>query len=78
MPSENHPLRYREIVARLKRLRNVEEKRGKGVTRKLIGVVEGRKECYSLDVHNEHHEFSRHYTRAIRERFKISPSEFYA
>ena len=77
MPSQDHPLRYRELVARLKRF-EIEEKRCPGVLRKFIGVVEGRKQSFPLHPHSDNWEVPTHYIRAIRDRFKIPADKFYA
>ena len=50
----------------------------RGAVKALIGVVEGRKQGFTLHVHSEHQEISKHYIRAIRDRFKIPSDRFYA
>ena len=77
MPSEDHPIRYRELVAKLKRF-GIQEKSGKGVVRKFIGTVEGRKQSFPLHVHSENWEVATPYLQAIRRRFKIPADRFYA
>lgn len=77
MPSEDRPLQYHELLARLRRF-GIEEKIGKGVLRKFVAIVEGRKQSFPLHVHSQKHESSRYYIRAIRDRFKIPVDKFYA
>ncbi len=78
MPNQDRPLRFRELVTKLKRFGIVEHpQKGKGSIKKFIGVVEGRKQGYSIHAHSENDEIDRHYLRAIRDRFKIPADAFY-
>lgn len=64
MPKEDRPLRYRELVARLKHFGVTEvPTKGRGAVRKFVGVVEGRKQGFVLHAHSEHDEIARHYLR---------------
>ncbi len=79
MPSEDHPISFRELVSRLKKFGVTESKtKSSGVVRKFVGMVEGRKQGFPLHVHNDNMEIDRHYLRAIRDRFKIPADQFYA
>ena len=78
MSSEDHPIRYRELVIKLKRFGILEKPGSHGVTRKFIGIVEGRKQSYPLHPHSDNWEVPTHYLRAIRDRFKIPADIFYA
>ncbi len=78
MPREDHPLKYSELVKKLKPFGVYESPtRRSGVVRQFVGIVEGRKQGFTLHVHNENMEIKRHYIRAIRDRFKISADQFY-
>ena len=76
MSSTDHPLPYRELIARLKTF-GIEPKPGKGSHVKLIGVVEGRRQSFVLPPHNDGWEVPKPYLAGIRRRFKISAEKLY-
>lgn len=78
MPKEDHPFKYHELVRKLKQfgVSEVSAKRS-GVVRQFVGIIEGRKQGFTLHVHSEHMEIKSHYIRAIRDRFKIPAEQFY-
>lgn len=74
---EGRPLRYRELVNRLK-VFGVIEKTGKGSVRMLFKLdVEGLRRSYPIHPHSEHHEFGPPIIRAILRRFKIAEESFW-
>lgn len=78
MPREDCPLRYHELVRKLRRfgVHEVPTKRS-GVVRQFAGIVEGRKQGFTPHIHSENMEIKRPYIRAIRDRFKIPADQFY-
>jgi predicted RNA binding protein YcfA (HicA-like mRNA interferase family) len=74
---EGRPLRYRDLVNRLKAF-GVVEKIGKGSVRMLFKPdVEGLRRSYPIHPHSEHHEFGPPIIRAILRRFKIPEDSFW-
>lgn len=77
MHSNDKPLRYREILQKVKRFGVIEEKR-KGVRRILYhNNINGGYAFVTMHVHSEHQVFSRSIIRSIRDRFNISIDDFY-
>ncbi len=77
MHTSDKPLRYREILQKVKKF-GVQEVKRKGVTRILYhSDIQGKPEFVTMHVHNEHQVFSRAVIRSIRDRFKISLEGFY-
>lgn len=75
--SQDRPLRYREIIAYLKKF-NIQEIPRKGAKRILYHPnIKGKPASYPMDVHSKHQQFSRPVIRAIRDRFNISIDDFY-
>jgi hypothetical protein len=81
----DRPLKYRDLLKKLKRFGVVEDKkRGKGSERMLVGMVNGTVQRYPTKCHNENDDKPRAVIQAIRRRFKltkedgVSDGEFYS
>ena len=71
------PLRYRELIRKLKKFGVIEEnRRGR---RKILfhPNIDGKPAQIPIHPHSEHYEFSRSVIRSVRERFKIDLDDFY-
>ena len=74
---EDKPLRYRELLYRLKKF-GVQEKIGKGSRRILYHPnINGNPAFGAIHPHSEHYEFSRKVVKITRRRFNIPIEEFY-
>lgn len=75
--SRDKPLRYRELLSRLKKF-GIQEQIKKGSRRMLFHHnINGKSAFIPIHPHSEHDEMSRKIVRAVRERFKISIEDFY-
>lgn len=77
MPSGS-PLRYRDLLAKLKRFGVEESRRGKGSRRMLYKRgIEGLDQSYPIHPHSENAEIHVHIIRTILRRFKIPEEGFW-
>jgi hypothetical protein len=75
---EGYPLRYRELIGRLKKFGIIEKRFGSGSRRMLYKEnVEGLNVHYPIHPHSEHHEISAPIIKATLRRFKISENLFW-
>ncbi|GAI08981.1 unnamed protein product [marine sediment metagenome] len=74
----DRPLKYRELRKKLRDLRGVQEKKGKGSERILYHPnINGKPAFYPVKCHGEGDELSKPVVRAARQRFNIPIEEFY-
>ena len=72
------PLRYRELLARLKDFSVIEKRWGGGSRRMLFKEnVEGLNVSYPIHPHSENDELGLPIIKATLRRFKIDPNEFW-
>lgn len=77
MHTSDKPLKYSEIIKKLKTF-GVQEIKRKSVRRMLYHPnINGKPSSYPMHVHNENQEFSRAVVRAVRDHFNIALEDFY-